>query len=81
MIRNSFLPKKGTKNLHLASMVLDSTPKTYNTMLENASFFVFKAVISMVQRRFYQIRDVTLSIKIKETRQKRSFFKPKFSIT
>ena len=37
-------------------------------MLDNASFFVFKPVVSRDLELSGQIEDVTLSIKIKETR-------------
>ena len=46
-------------------------------MLDNASFFVFKPVVSRDLELSGQIEDVTLSIKIKETRQKHSFLNPK----
>ena len=46
-------------------------------MLDNASFFVFKPVVSRVSELSGQIEDMTLSIKIKETRQKHSFLKTK----
>ena len=46
-------------------------------MLDNASFFVFKPVVSRDRELSGQIEDMTLSIKIKETRQKYSFLEPK----